>query len=120
MSAIHLLSSLQQFTGTTTYHKLYPKIILTDGAKFLAEQANCFWLMDIYASHLLCAIDEVETFTCLSMVVEEHQANIIIEDGNGVVLAMQTIEFTDFPLSQMKLFACFDGTYWVIMLTSEY
>ncbi|CAN1484479.1 hypothetical protein MCEMAEM4_00007 [Burkholderiaceae bacterium] len=34
--------------------------------------------------------------------------------------ARQKIEYTDFPLSEIKLYCQFDGEYWVIMLTSEY
>ena len=121
MSLTNLTSQLQQFTGTSAYYRLYPKVVLTDGAKFLAEEANCFWLMDVYASHLLCAIDgEQESFTCLQMRTKNHHATIVIDDGNGVELAKQEIEFTDFPLPHIKLYACWENTHWVIMLTSEY
>jgi hypothetical protein len=121
MSPTNLTFQLQQYTGTTAYYRLYPKVVLTDGAKFLAEEANCFWLMDVYASHLLWAIDgEQESFTCLQMRTKKHHATIVIDDGNGVVLAKQTIDFTDFPLHHIKLYACWDNACWVIMLTSEY
>ena len=121
MSPTNLTAQLQQYTGTSAYYKLYPKVVLTDGAKFLAEEANCFWLMDVYASHLLCAIDgELESFTCLQMRIKNQHATIVIDDGNGVELAKQTIEFTDFPLHHIKLYACWDNACWVIMLTSEY
>jgi hypothetical protein len=121
MSPINLTAQLQQYTGTSAYYRLYPKVVLTDGAKFLAEEANCFWLMDVYASHLLCTIDgEQESFTCLQMLTKNHHATIVIDDGNGVELAKQTIDFTDFPLHHIKLYACWENTHWVIMLTSEY
>ena len=121
MSPTNLTFQLQQYTGTNAYHKLYPKVLLTDGVKFLAEEANCFWLMDVYASHLLCTIDEEqESFTCLQMLTKNHQAEIVIDDGNGVELAKQKIEFTDFQLDNITLYACWESTYWVIMLASEY
>ena len=48
-----ILAQLNNFTGTEKYHRfssLFPNILLTDGANHLANQANCFWLMDIIAS----------------------------------------------------------------------
>jgi hypothetical protein len=112
---------LKQFTVTTAYHRLYPKIVLTDGALFLANKAECFWLMDVYASHLLTGIDgENEPFTVLKLVKEDFAANVTIEDGNDNALATQHIEFTDFALTSITLFGCWCGEYWVVMLPSEY
>jgi hypothetical protein len=116
-----LAQELKHFTGTTAYYRLYPKILLTDGTKYLADQASCYWLMDVFASHLLTAIDgNIEPFTCLQLVKTGDQALVQIDDGNGVLLAEQHIEFTDFPLDSIKLFACWNEEYWVLMLPSEY
>jgi hypothetical protein len=116
-----LTQELAHFTGTSAYYRLYPTVLLTDGTKYLADQAGCYWLMDVYASHLLTAINgEQEPFTCLQLVKTGYQALIQIDDGNGVLLAEQHIEFTDFPLDSIKLFACWENDYWVILLPSEY
>jgi hypothetical protein len=116
-----LTVALSQFTGTTTYTKLCPKTVLTDGALFLAQNAECFWLMDVFASHLLCSIDgDKEPFTCLNLTKTGDSALVIIDDGNGVGLASQEIEYTDFPLNEIKLYGCWSEEYWVLMLPSEY
>lgn len=116
-----LTQELAHFTGTPAYYRLYPTVVLTDGTKYLADQASCYWLMDVYASHLLTAIDgELEPFTCLNLVKDNDSALIQIDDGNGVILAEQHVEFTDFPLEAIKLFACWTDDYWVILLPSEY
>ena len=47
-------------------------------------------------------------------------ASVVIDDGDENILAEQMIDFTDFPLEEITLFACWSGGYWVIMLTSEY
>jgi hypothetical protein len=47
-----LLSNLAQFTGTTQYYQITARTVLTDGAKYLADAAGCYWLMDAIASHL--------------------------------------------------------------------
>jgi hypothetical protein len=45
---------------------------------------------------------------------------MIYEDGNGNEHARQAIPYTDFPLSEITLYACWDQEHWVIMLPSEY
>jgi len=45
---------------------------------------------------------------------------MVYEDGNGKEHARQEIEYTDFPLSEMVLYACWDFEHWVLMLPSEY
>ncbi len=46
MTTNDLNLNLQKYTGITAYHKLYPKVVLTDDVKFLNEEANCFWLRE--------------------------------------------------------------------------
>ena len=46
-------SQLNQFIGTEKYYRISRRHLLTDGTKYLAEQAACFWLMDAIASHLM-------------------------------------------------------------------
>ena len=48
------------------------------------------------------------------------QARLSIEDGNNRILATQQIPYTDFPLEEIMLFACWDQKHWVIMLPGEY
>ena len=61
---------------------MYPKVVLIDRAKFLADEANCFWLIDVYASRLLGIINgDIERFTCLQMQIENNQATDTIDDG---------------------------------------
>jgi hypothetical protein len=116
-----LTAALSQFTGTVGYTRYYPKILLTDGAVFLAETAHCFWLMDVFASHLLTGIDgDQESFTCLNLIKRGESAEIVIDDGNGFRLASQEILYTDFPLDEIKLYGCWENDVWVVMLPSEY
>ncbi|NDE47233.1 MAG: hypothetical protein EB006_14555, partial [Betaproteobacteria bacterium] len=46
------LQTLNQFTGTTQYRRIGPRHLLTDGTHYLAEQAECYWLMGEIALHL--------------------------------------------------------------------
>ena len=113
------LSTLKEFTGTERYYRISRKHLLTDGTKFLAEQAECFWMMDAIASHL-AEIGTADWFVVVKTTVNNSIALMVYEDGNGHEHARQQIPFTDFPLEEITLYACSDGEHWVIMLPSEY
>ena len=115
-----LQSALAQFTGTERYYRLYSNVVLTDGTKYLADSAGCYWLMDVYASHLASVDPNVERFTCLKLSKKGSGAEIVIEDGNTQPLAKQQIEYTDFPLDTFVFYAAWAGEFWVLMLPSEY
>jgi hypothetical protein len=85
----------------------------------LADAAGAYWLMDAIASHLQ-EIGISDWFVLVRMHVEGSTATMIYEDGNGQEHARQDIGYTDFPLPSISIYACFDGTYWVLMLPSEY
>jgi hypothetical protein len=118
MNANELKSNLSQFIGTENFHRITARHILTDGTKYLAEQAQCFWLMTAVASHLPKHFHDY--FAVAELKVVGNSATLILDDGNGNVFARQSIEYTDFPLSEIKLYCSFDEEFWVIMLTSEY
>lgn len=111
--------ALKQFTGTESYTQYGSHILLTDGALFLAEQAQAFWLIDLFGSHLV-GLSGKEDFVCLKIKARFNQATVSIEDGNDNVFATQEILYTDFPLSNLTLYACWYGTRWAVMLPSEY
>ena len=112
-------SQLNYFTGTEKYYRISRRHLLTDGTKYLAEKAECFWMMDAIASHL-GEIGTEDWFVQVRMTVNCKRATMIYEDGNGNEHARQEIPFTDFPLSSITLFACWDQENWVIMMPSEY
>lgn len=114
-----LLNQLDQFTGTEYYYPLWPKVMLTDGTKYLAETVGCYWLMDAIASHVL-HLPKKETFAGCKLVKAKQGAELVIDDGNGNVLAKQHIRYTDFPLHSIRLYACWGEERWIIMLPSEY
>jgi len=110
---------LGQFTGTSKYYRISRRHLLTDGTRYLAEQAACFWLMDAIASHL-SEIDTAEWFVVIKTTVKRRGAVMVYEDGNSKELARQEIPNTDLPLAHIDLYACWDTEHWVIMLPSEY
>jgi hypothetical protein len=112
-------STLSQFTGTERYYRISRRHLLTDGTKYLAEHAECFWMMDAISSHLM-EIGTADWFVIVKTSVKNAKALMVYEDGNGYEHARQEIPYTDFPLKEITLYACWDGEHWVIMLPSEY
>ena len=112
-------TQLSCFTGTEKYYRISRRHLLTDGTKYLAEEAECFWMMDAIASHL-CEIGTEDWFVVVRVQVTQGRAVMIYEDGNDREHARQEIPYTDFPMHAISLYACWDGEHWVIMLPSEY
>lgn len=118
MNTNELQANLSQFIGTEHYYRLTSRHLLTDGAKYLADQAQCVWLMIAVASHLTARV--TDHFAVVNLAVSGSSAVLSLDDGNGHVFAKQRIEYTDFPLPAIRLYCCYDGETWVIMLPSEY
>ena len=112
-------AQLSCFTGTEKYYRISRRHLLTDGTKYLAEEAECFWMMDAIASHL-SEIGTADWFVHVRMTVNGSRATMVYEDGNGHEHARQEIPYADFPMQSISLYACWDGEHWVTMLPSEY
>ena len=112
-------STLAQFTGTGAYYRISRRHMLTDGTKYLAERAGCFWMMDAIARHL-SEIGTADWFVLVRVMVSDGAALMIYENGNGQEHARQEIPYTDLLLDSVTLYACWDSENWVIMLPNEY
>lgn len=131
LSPPELAAQLRQFTGGGGFyrHPLNPEVIYTEGVRFLAEQAEAFWLIDTIASYfgsplMRRAITEDPrladlqfwTLTVLGLVGE-----LTMEADQGVPPAIrQEIPFTDFPLPIVRVWAGFNGEGWALYLPSEH
>ena len=116
-----ILNTLPNFYGTEAYYRYSPQFgnfLLTDGAKYIAEACDAYWLVDLFASHLPAYKDE--GFAVLYLKVKDGKAVAQIEDGNGKVLAKQKIDYTNFPLDAVVLYCCPQEDLFVIMLPSEW
>jgi hypothetical protein len=71
--------------------------------------ADCFWLIDAIASYqdeLISQPFQVWKFKCNTKL---HLGTLTCEDGNGNELVRQEIEYTDFPLDELTLWAELGG-----------
>jgi hypothetical protein len=91
---------------------------LTDGVRFLAENAGAFWLLDVIASHQpRCRRDpmlrDMQFWTL--KVNADKSAVVTCERDEGDLAFEQRIERTDFPLDGVRVWV--EGG--VAMLPSE-
>jgi Family of unknown function (DUF6876) len=115
-----LEAELAQFIGTRHYYRHIGNMVLTDGAKHLADRAGAYCLMDVVASWQLAERVACERFQLWKIEVHDHKATVMADDGNGKELARQEIPCTEFPLRSQSLYLVNDGKYRVLMLPSEY
>ena len=93
-------------------------MLFTDGAKYVADEAGAYWLLDAIA---ICQRYERrvsdEKFQVWKLKVSaDRTALLTCHGGNGNIVYTQQIAFTDFPLDEIKLYFT-DST---ILLPSEY
>ncbi len=96
---------LSNFYGSVHWYRyspiLFPKVLLTDGAKFIAEEFGAYRLMDMIASHLP-AVRKADAYFAVATFNKTPE------------------KYSDFMFDEFKLYVAYDGEYWTIMLPSEY
>lgn len=113
-----LLATLDQFTGSQQafYHPMFKKFVYTEGVRYLAQNAECYWLLEHIFLHQTNPKIKAEGFQTWKLVKQEDTATITIDDGNGNIIETFPIDFTDFPLDEIILFMIGD----TLLLPSEY
>jgi hypothetical protein len=114
------VDELSQFTGSENWyrHGINRMVSFTDGAKYLADRAGAYWLLDEIA--MIQPYDRsvaAEEFQAWKLVVRpDRTAALTCDDGNGRIVFRKEIEYTDFPLDEISLW--FENN--VIYLPSEH
>ena len=115
------LRDLNQFTGSECFYtNPIGKMRYSEGVRFLAENANCYWLIDAIASYQPKLL-KIETFQYLQfweLAVHPNRSCELLcrEDSNIEPAVRQEIEYTDFPLPEIKLWV----EYGMLILPSEH
>lgn len=121
-NAQEIKKGLAQFYGSQEYYRgLSSKVIFTEGAKYIADSCEAYWLIDAITSHLIANRNLAgQDFILAKLTVKNGKGLLTLDDGNGNILDTQAFKYTDFPLDEITLYAVNDGEYWVILLPSEY
>jgi len=103
--------------------QLFPKVVITEGVKDLADLVGGYWLLDLIATWQTYDNKlKGEDFQVwrLDLNKQDKGAAAVCENGNGDELHRVEMEYTDFPLPDLSLFCIKDerGGH-TIMLPSE-
>lgn len=125
MDKDQLLDALRNFYGTENYYRTNPGLLVTDGVKFLADNAGCYWLLDMVWSYLPVLRKSRDTFFVVVLTkegVRDPGAIFSIQDDipPNQTYAQQAIEYTDFLLDEIVLYLSATEEEFVLMLRSEY
>ena len=119
-------ADLQQFCGSCTWYRHWTgKLTYTEGVQYLAECAKAYWLIDAIASYqgqeVLTRDHLLREFQVWTLTVHEDRTARLecVPDTGQPPVITQDIEWTDFPLSEIKLYVCL-GEKLCLMLPSEY
>lgn len=122
-----LTADLAQFTGTESYYRYWLGItLLTDGVKYLADTAGCYWLLDAIGSHqpeLAKHPDErlhELQFWRLTVNADTSAVLTCSADSGEAPAVTQRIEATDFPLPEIQIWVGVEGKERIALLPSEY
>jgi hypothetical protein len=111
---------LSRFARNDIYYT-FPNwnIRYTEGVKFIAEEADADWLVDVIGSYQskVSKIESCRERQIWTLTVEDHKGKLVCraDDGKPPVVEHR-VDFTEFPLSQLTLWVE-DG---VVLLPSEH
>lgn len=94
-----LKQELEQFYGTENYYRISPfaPYVLTDGVKYLADKAQCYWLVnDIICNKLNTDLKD-EEFIVIKTTKTDNGVVVNYEDGNKNKLYKETYPYSTLP-----------------------
>ena len=122
--AIEIKQGLQHFHGSELLYQIpLIRTRYTNGIKYLANAADCYWLVtdvSVIAKSLMnrsrfITVD-FKKYTAEEAEINGYSAAITYSDGNGKTFEEHNYHVTDFPLEELRLFFV-DNT---LLLPSEY
>lgn len=122
-----IANTLPQFTGTTKYYRFWLGInYFTDGVKYLADAAACYWLLDAIgsyqpqlASHQDRRLHEIQ-FWKLKVNADNSAVLTCVADKGEPPAVTQEIEWTNFPLPEVDIWVQRNSDGVFALLPSEY
>ncbi|RUT04012.1 hypothetical protein DSM106972_049260 [Dulcicalothrix desertica PCC 7102] len=112
-------AKFKQLIGSDVIYQHWLGMRYTSGIKYLAEAAECFWLLDAIASHqnpYLLSNPQLQEFQIWRLVVQDKSGILICELDTNQEVMRQEIPYTNFPLPHIKLYL----VQKVLLLPNEY
>lgn len=111
-----------EFHGTECYYKTMSGALITDGAKWLCDSFECYWLVDLLTG-LIKNKGLTEYFMVAKITVTKgenvNQAHISITDGNYKELTSLFVDATDMPEGEYTLWIA-NGKDLIMYLNTEH
>lgn len=98
--------NLAKFTNTGTLYQvaLFNRTGCTEGAKFVADTAGAWWLLDIIVSYQFNAKVKPAKFQVWDLTVwEDRTATLECKDDTGHLIISHEIADCDFPIPEITL-----------------
>ena len=120
MSCTLTVSNLSGFTGSQDFfkHPFFRSVVYTEGVQFIGAN-GCGWLLDKILANV-CHNKTLAKQEFISITMKCNLANktavVTFEDGDYKKLLIETIDYTDCTVEEIKFFF----TDKVLMLSSEY
>ncbi len=123
---------LRRFTGDLARYRHSPKsrVIYTPGIKYLADEGEAYWLVDIIAiwlgssQHREAAKADGRLADMVFWTLQVHSdqtATLVGRADSGEMPAYRfVIPYTDFPLETVDIWSAWDGENWTVYLPSEH
>lgn len=113
-----LLIQLKYFTGSELFYRaaLFKNHVYTEGVRFLAQEAECYWLIDFILARQISPELKYQGFQTWSISCKDSRAVIKVTDGDEKHIYDYMIPYSDFHLEEFTLWLI-DKT---LMLPSEY
>lgn len=105
-----LLAKLEAERGTSQYWRyggIFPRLLYTDGIRTLAQEAQCYWLLDLLGS-VFSIVNPYDRRRVHVTVVENVGSVVIYDIETDAVIYQQRLPYTSFPLA--KFWFRFDNT----------
>lgn len=125
-------ADLRQFSGDFIRYKhpLNSRVIYTPGVRHVAVEGQAYWLIDAIASWIGSKVfrqaeqrdERISWMHFWTLEVKQDQSAVLVAkaDSPEKPFIRQEIEFTDFPLNKICIWAGFDGSVWTLYLPSEH
>lgn len=112
-------------TGSEDYvvvNRLFgQRFIMTSGVFDTIEANDCNWFLDIVGSYLP-KIAKSKQHLVVCRIIKNLEGNgclFVADNGNYEKIVSQRIDYTDLE-KNLRMYLCFDGERWTIMMPSEY
>lgn len=120
ITAEEIQTKLETFHGSQSYYPcLNPNFVMSEGVHYLAEAAECDWLIDTLPPYI-GRFEKRPVF--LDLKKADNRWTLTLTDSDGKVCVTEPVNNCTFPLPKVRLIIEWSelcGNKWMVSLLSE-